>query len=128
MLLIDLIQDFVIELIRTLLVEGLSQRVRKHVEGRSARRKRRRQQAALPAPLAAFGEKNTLADQRAHDARRHARANIIRRVRRHHVANALGVVDQNALDAEGLVAAEGRIEGIIGEYREAVADTAQKEF
>jgi hypothetical protein len=42
MLLIDLIQDFIIELIRTLLIEGLSKRVRKHAEGRSARRRRRR--------------------------------------------------------------------------------------
>lgn len=42
MLLIDLIQDFVIELIRAVVVDGLCQRIQRRINRRTARRKRRR--------------------------------------------------------------------------------------
>lgn len=56
MLFIDLLQSFVIDTIRNLLIEGLCDRVRRHTDRRAARRKRRR--------LAEFAVHKLITDRR----------------------------------------------------------------
>src|SRR5215468_724740 len=73
------------------------------------------------APFVTLGQKDALAQQGAQDPRHHLRADIVVRVRRHHMADAFRIVDKDGGYAEERSASERNVERVIRKDTDAVS-------
>jgi hypothetical protein len=85
------------------------------------RRECRRQQASLPPPFGALGQKYTVTKQGAKDSWHHLWAHIVGSIGRHHVADTFRIVDEDGIHPEERSRRDRNVERVVRKDTDAIS-------